>query len=390
VTLDRLVLHIGAHKTGTTAVQGAFVDAFDALLARRVLYPRAGRRGPGHAQLAGEVQFTEAPVTSAPSHQGVLEEVREAEPGTLVLSSEHFTPAFGGFLVDWAVALRDELRPREVLVVGYVRPQWEYIESSYAQEVKVGLTSVPFAEYLDRSLETGAHFDYVRKFERWRNAFGEDLAIRPYAKRLMHGRDVVADFWRHVGLGRPPEAQPRYANRRPGARATEMLRALSARIGERAPRREILRRAQRRIERSLPDDPPFAPLTPELVERVVERFSDSNARFVHDFMGGAHAELFEPPDAAGKSAAPWSLDDASPRERRLFEALVAESLRSVPGARRGPAPASERPVATYAEPAPARACVICGASLERRPPDARFCSAACRREHRRAVRLLGG
>ena len=36
------------------------------------------------------------------------------------------------------------------------------------------------------------------------------------------------------------------------------------------------------------------------------------------------------------------------------------------------------------------ACPVCGASLAGRRADARLCSAACRREHRRVSRLLSG
>ena len=125
--VDRV--HIGAHKTGSTAVQGSLVYTTEALLARGILYPEAGRVGPGHARLAAEVAFREAPVTEAQSHGELLSEWRAVCARALLLFSEYLTPAESYWPVDWPPRLLEELRPRRVQVIGYVRPPWEQIEA---------------------------------------------------------------------------------------------------------------------------------------------------------------------------------------------------------------------------------------------------------------------
>jgi len=140
--LDRVILHIGTHKTGTTAVQGSLGEASDALLSRGVLYPRSGRRGVGHVELARLAEHPGEMPGGREGEQELLEEIRAASPGTLVLSAERFTSPVSPRRARWAEWLCTHLDARRVEVIGYVRPQWEYIESIYVQATKAGLTRV--------------------------------------------------------------------------------------------------------------------------------------------------------------------------------------------------------------------------------------------------------
>ena len=139
--------------------------------------------------------FHEAPVTEAPSLGELLSEWRAACARALLLFSEYLTPAESYWPVDWVPSLLEELRPRRVQVIGYVRPQWEQIEDVYSQRVKIGLTSKTFDEYLDECLGRNPHrFDLRRRFGPWRAASGRHLAVRPFRADCLVGGDAVADF----------------------------------------------------------------------------------------------------------------------------------------------------------------------------------------------------
>jgi hypothetical protein len=219
-TIDRIVFHIGTYKTGTTAIQESLVEAHETLLARGVLYPEAGRRGPGLAQLAKDLAFGTGPVMETPGHLALLDEVRGSGASTLVLSGEDFAGWPWARCVEWACGICEQLQPRSVDVLAYVRPQWDYVETQYTQFVKAGKSSMSFDEFVEESLELKTRFDYMRVFEPWREAFGRRLQVRPYASELMYQGDVVADFWHTVGLGPPPQTQDgsRESNRRPRCR----------------------------------------------------------------------------------------------------------------------------------------------------------------------------
>jgi hypothetical protein len=215
--IDRIVFHIGAYKTGTTAIQQSLVDAHETLLTRGVLYLETGRRGPGLAQLAKDLAFGTGPVMKTPGHFALLEELRASGASTLVLSAEDFAGWPWTRCVAWARGICEQLQPRSVDVLAYVRPQWEYAETQYTQFVKNGKSSASFDEYVEESMDQETRFDYMTVFEPWREASGRRLEVRPYASELMFKGNAVEDFWHTVGLGSPPRTRngSRQANRRP-------------------------------------------------------------------------------------------------------------------------------------------------------------------------------
>lgn len=335
---DRIVLHIGTYKTGTTAIQRSLGQAFGPLLERGILYPRAGRRGPGHARLARELVDTTTPVSEVPSHLRIVEEVRARGATALVISAEDLSVPKPR-LVRWAQTLCEQMGPRELRIVAYVRPQWEYIESHYAELIKNGRRWGPIEQYVESSLERPYLFDYPKVFGDWREAFGEQLDIRPYGAEHFVDGDVVKDFWRATDLGPAPRPQGRSVNRRTGAMTTEMLRTLRGLLADYGldrfvPAADVLRLARLRLEAELPDDPPFRGLTPELVGRIAETFSASNHAFVRDYLGGRDAGLFEPPGEIAPATARWSPHEASEWELRLFTSVVEDALSAARAPRR--------------------------------------------------------
>jgi hypothetical protein len=365
--LERIVFHIGMHKTGTTAIQVSLGKAYDSLLSRGILYPRAGRVGPGHAQVARDLMRTDAPAAELPSHLGILDEVRTAGPATLIVSSEDLLGVRSPRPVEWARHLCEELQPARVDVLGYVRPQWDQVESLYAAWVRTGRSWAPFDQVLE-TMMVDRRFDYLETFSSWRQAFGDRLELRPYGADVLVGGDAVTDFWSSVGLGTPTEP-PRHANPRSGARTTEMLRLLRAFLADhhldglvqpaepdpRAQQRaiqEMLRRARRRIEAAFADDRSFSPLTQEMVMRIAAHFAASNEQFVQTYFGGRHESLFSPPNEP-REPSTWSLSDASEDERRFFAQLVGETLTELWSASAG-APGRAASPSSGARPAPRR------------------------------------
>lgn len=365
--LERIVFHIGTHKTGTTAIQESLGKAYDSLLARGILYPRAGRAGPGHAQLARELLSTDVPPANVPSHLEILEEVRTVRPATLVVSSEQLLGVGSPRPVEWARHLCEEIQPAHVHVLGYVRPQWGWIESQYAVLVRTGRRWASFEHALEPMM-ADKRFDYLETFSPWRQAFGDRLELRPYGADLLLGGDAVTDFWKSVGIGAPTHP-PRHANPRPGARTTEMLRLLRAFLADhhldglvqpaepdpRAQQRaiqEMLRRARRRIEAAFADDRSFSPLTQEMVMRIAAHFAASNEQFVQTYFGGRHESLFSPPNEP-REPSTWSLSDASEDERRFFAQLVGETLTELWSASAGARGRAASP-SSGARPAPRR------------------------------------
>jgi len=142
------LLHIGPHKTGTTAIQGAFNLARGRLAAHGVVYAGADRQ-PMRATLA---------VTGRPAMLGesrpdmaywdkLVRDVREAGDQRVVISSEFFDDA------DDAVARRvvADLGGPRVHVVATLRPLARVMPSQWQQYLQNGLRT-PYLEWLDGML----------------------------------------------------------------------------------------------------------------------------------------------------------------------------------------------------------------------------------------------
>jgi hypothetical protein len=142
------LLHIGPHKTGTSAIQGALHLARGRLAEHGVVYAGAARQ-PMRATLA---------VTGRPAMLGesqpdmaywdkLVRDVREAGDQRVVLSSEFFADG------DDAAARRvvADLGGPRVHVVVTLRPLDRVMPSQWQQFVQNGLCT-PYLEYLDRIL----------------------------------------------------------------------------------------------------------------------------------------------------------------------------------------------------------------------------------------------
>lgn len=129
-----ILLHIGPHKTGTTAIQGALAVARRQLSAQGILYPgtRLEHNQPAAAAIQRSLGWERQKLDRTLWTQ-LAAEVR-ASRSRVVLSSEVFCEASG----DAARQIVAELDPARVQVVVTLRPLEELLPSSWQQYVKSG------------------------------------------------------------------------------------------------------------------------------------------------------------------------------------------------------------------------------------------------------------
>jgi hypothetical protein len=177
---DAILLHIGPHKTGTTALQGAFHANREALAEHHVHYAGAGRQ-PMLAALA----MTGRPGRrgdrrAKPRHwQRLLNDVSSAGDSRVVVSSEFFTDSSD----DVARDIVTDLGQDRVHVVVTLRPLHKIMPSQWQQYVQNGLRT-RYPMWLDHMLNKPpyekptptfwrrhSHGDLVR---RWADVVGPD------------------------------------------------------------------------------------------------------------------------------------------------------------------------------------------------------------------------
>tara|TARA_R110002110_G_scaffold3754_1_gene19523 strand:- start:51050 stop:52003 length:954 start_codon:yes stop_codon:yes gene_type:complete len=182
--MTTLYLHIGTHKTGSTATQNYLYQHRDELISRGILYPSAGLEGTAHHRLCwacGQGDHTADPGLVISACQSIAAEAEQAE-ADVILSSEEFE-----YLQDLEhlEVLQEYF---DVKVVLYVRKQDHYLESKYNQQVRSYRTRYSGSIYqFLTTFNFYVQFNYNLVAQRWENVFGqENLIVRPYGTSLVH------------------------------------------------------------------------------------------------------------------------------------------------------------------------------------------------------------
>lgn len=175
---DGVVLHIGVHKTGTTALQAALADARDDLAEHSVRYP--GRRQAHHAAAIAVIGKTWGWTNNGGQRKDLrnfdrLSRQIAAHPGRVIVSSEHWCESPDEVAAQTVAAFG----PERVQVVITLRNVGNLLSSSYQQYLKYGLKA---------------------RYEPWlENLFAKDDGSRMSPSFwLRNHHDVVIERWARV------------------------------------------------------------------------------------------------------------------------------------------------------------------------------------------------
>lgn len=194
--MPKVILHIGLHKTGTSAIQQVMRAAAPELLDNRYRVVEGMNKTSGHAEFVQA--FREGRSEDAMSG---LELERSRYPDSdLILSSENFSflnPS--GIRSLWDVVHR----VGDPIVVVYLRRQDQWLESIYRQRVchYLGRETHSIKE-VSKRVET----DFYSRLKNWSNVFGVSaLRVRVYGQVARDGGHLTKDFIRTIGV-RTPES----------------------------------------------------------------------------------------------------------------------------------------------------------------------------------------
>ena len=156
--MAKLVLHIGAHKTGTSYLQSLFYHNHDLLRSHGVFYPKTGPNLAHHALAAVWIPVSDVPERffGAAGPVGLWDKlIAEYAPldGTVFLSAENFSRS-APKAVDMA-DLAKRLAPFESVQVVYtLRAQTEMMTSLWVQVAK-NRKAPSLHSYIDKALNQG-------------------------------------------------------------------------------------------------------------------------------------------------------------------------------------------------------------------------------------------
>jgi len=192
--VTKLFLHIGTHKTGTTAIQQALKQEYLTLLDEHIVWlnpPTCFRA----------LQFARK------ERQGVIENCREYlhkrvnkyPEHTLVMSFEGFS---GDIMQGYrnapiiAKSLKKITADFDVSVILYLRDREQFVNSAYVQYIMQG-QSWSFGQFLKRV--GGNAFDWAKLTDAYRKNFGQVIVKKYEHARLNKVGGIVKEFATIIG-----------------------------------------------------------------------------------------------------------------------------------------------------------------------------------------------
>lgn len=225
-----LILHIGAHKTGTTAIQGFLQHSKDALAAAGWDLVDID----GVVNLGNTISFSRAPDGRAQFRfrPGMLDRILAAlaAPGRnkIISAEDLFFLNTGEDLARLGAEIT--ALGLQVKIVVYLRNQVDMAISNKAQGAKTTQSAFVFGNDTSRVLPeldagTREYLSYHQKLELWKTHFPEaGFILRTYDRRQLAKGDSVADFVRSCGLPLKPDRIR--LNETTGSKLTNLLHGL--------------------------------------------------------------------------------------------------------------------------------------------------------------------
>lgn len=190
-----IYLHIGRHKTGTTAIQRFLGINRCRLAEHSFLYPSAEWPEQGHhgvwmalQQRAGPTRAPLALPWLRPVNLEKFARLLHRAPNAIV-SSEAFQGLNPADIVD-------VFPPGQTTVIVYLREQLDYLLTAYNQEVQSNLEVRSFEAFVEDT-----RLDYGPFLDIWAHVFGADhIVVRVYDRARLRGGSAVDDFINALGL----------------------------------------------------------------------------------------------------------------------------------------------------------------------------------------------
>lgn len=285
-----LYIHIGAHKTGTSAIQTFLSTNRDELARKGYLYPGTKM---GHNEISEELRIANCYEMSNPyiKTQKYFDEITQSKMNVIILSSE------GLERLTSLNILKEFLKNQfDVKVVFYVRRQDDRLESMYNQRIrqqKVFLDR-PFSEFISSS--SFKFLDYYQKITLWSDAFGkENIIIRCYEKEQMP-EGIIHDFLSIIGI--KPDESFQYLdniiNQSMNWDLIEIIRLCNVSIKNDPHFKTFLKNRLKEINQEYQKEQRRL-FSPQQRRDIIFQYEESNARVAREYLGREDGILFFAP-----------------------------------------------------------------------------------------------
>ncbi|XOV79158.1 MAG: hypothetical protein ACFHVJ_19950 [Aestuariibacter sp.] len=201
--MKKLILHIGSHKTGTSAIQKALVENKRALKKNgwRLFHQMPNGKSYPKGSCSSWVDFEgSGEFFKASVNENLFDELGKL-PGSHILSSEELSWLFDEDQISLFCQNLKSIYD-QITVIVYLRRQDKQLVSHYQQGFKFthstarrffGNEISPLPNYSERF---DKYLDYFTRIGFWAKSVGEsNLKVRIFEPEYLHNDGVVADFF---------------------------------------------------------------------------------------------------------------------------------------------------------------------------------------------------
>jgi hypothetical protein len=326
-----LLLHVGLHKTGSTALQMYLADNRQVLRGLGLFWPVAGTatHAHNHVEIVADL-LRGRDFASLPACVALRSELAVAElPSRVVLTSEDFSPNIMRPRFLESLALFCDWLGYRPHIVAYVRPQTDVFNAMFTQKIKNWHNVPPFKEYFLRRLaEPRARFQIL--FGNLLSDRRFDTTIRPYVNR--HAAvDICGDFLAAAGVARDALRdipRPKLENVTPGPKTVAAFCHLNQWLSDRDQAIDMtaLRSLSLPLVRAADqyhwNTAKFDGVDGRLLQCARDSLMDGNEAFAAAVWGKSWLEAF--PEESGRQAAPRMFDyETAPEiEKEEFDVFL--------------------------------------------------------------------
>lgn len=290
------ILHIGLHKTGSTFLQNFCALNRIRLQELGVVYPGAATQWHAHHPLVWSMgvnhprHIPENGDTAFYVRQ-IIEEFDEISSRchTLLLSSEDFE-----FMNPRNMDVIKKLFTRfDIKILAYLRPQSSYLESEYAQHVRMDETRFTgsIKDFYMR-FDFMQRYNYLNLLQPYADRFGrEAIIVRPFERAQFEGGDLLQDFCSAIGitlddtLKKPSDKDSNISISGDALRALRAMNKLNLTVKERDSVIGIL-------HKHAGDHKGTRIMSSDVSDRFKALFRDSNALVARTYLGRSDGQLF--------------------------------------------------------------------------------------------------
>jgi len=239
-------LHIGMHKTATTAIQVCLRENATTLAARGYMIPRAGVSGTTHNNIAFDIRNLPRFDAEKGGVDDLVDEVVSSDYEKFIVSAEaldYLTP-------EQIEELRKRLSSFEVRIIVFLRRQVEWLQSEWSELVKLRSCQEEFTQWIRRVASNDRRLHYFGFLEEWSEVFGkDDLRVRVYEKDRHREKNVFFDFLEACGVDGDVDwvLAPR-VNVSPSIKTLEVIRSYVRHFSDVLKENRLLYRCKRIVE----------------------------------------------------------------------------------------------------------------------------------------------